>query len=175
MVRTVLTTLTSLALAGLAASAAQAGPDNFGPGPVIPDFGPIAMIENHLPIPEGQVFRISFDTATGADEDALNSTLTGAARFINMHAAAGVPVENIQLAIVVHGGAMRDVSTETAGTNAALVAALVEQGVQIIVCGQSAAWYDISNEDLLPGVDMALSAMTAHALLQADGYSLNPF
>jgi len=27
----------------------------------------------------------------------------------------------------------------------------------------------------LPGVTMALSAMTAHALLQQDGYTLNPF
>jgi len=29
--------------------------------------------------------------------------------------------------------------------------------------------------DLLPNVEMALSAMTAHALLQQDGYTLNPF
>jgi len=28
---------------------------------------------------------------------------------------------------------------------------------------------------LLPGVEMALSAMTAHAILQQEGYTLNPF
>ena len=84
-------------------------------------------------------------------------------------------VEDIHLAIVVHGGAIHDVSTERAGPNADLVAALVEHGVRFYVCGQSAAWYDVSSEDLLPGVDLALSAMTMHALLQADGYSLNPF
>ena len=48
-------------------------------------------------------------------------------------------------------------------------------GVYIYVCGQSAAYYDVATEDLLPGVDMALSAMTAHTMLQQQGYAINPF
>jgi len=52
---------------------------------------------------------------------------------------------------------------------------LTDKGVRVILCGQTAAYYDISNDDLLPGVEMALSAMTAHALLQQEGYTLNPF
>ncbi|HCE21170.1 MAG TPA: hypothetical protein DF282_01490, partial [Hyphomonas sp.] len=47
--------------------------------------------------------------------------------------------------------------------------------VRIILCGQTAAYRDIEKSDLLPGVEIALSAMTAHAKLQQDGYSLNPF
>ena len=65
-----------------------------------------------------------------------------------------------------------------AGENSAgagLIAALTDHGVRIIVCGQSAAYYDVATDDLLPGVEMALSAMTAHALLQQQGYTLNPF
>jgi hypothetical protein len=34
---------------------------------------------------------------------------------------------------------------------------------------------DVATDDLLPGVEMALSAMTAHALLQNSGFTLNPF
>ena len=83
--------------------------------------------------------------------------------------------ENIHLAIVVHGTAVHDVTRDSAGANADLVAALVEHGVEIFVCGQSAVWYDIAAGDLLPGVSMSLSAMTAHARLQSDGYTLNPF
>lgn len=49
------------------------------------------------------------------------------------------------------------------------------RGVRIIVCGQSAAHYEVATGELLPGVEMALSAMTAHALLQQEGYTLNPF
>lgn len=47
--------------------------------------------------------------------------------------------------------------------------------MRVILCGQSAAASGIERVDLLPGVEMALSAMTAHALLQQDGYTLNPF
>ena len=59
--------------------------------------------------------------------------------------------------------------------NAALVDALIKAGVRIIVCGQSAAGQGVKKTDLLPGVELALSAMTAHALLQQQGYTLNPF
>ena len=45
----------------------------------------------------------------------------------------------------------------------------------VYLCGQSAAAYGIDKGDLIPGVEMALSAMTAHAVLSAEGYSLNPF
>ena len=167
--------LSAVAAMLLVPAVAWAGPGDFGPGPVIPDFGPIAAIDNEMPIPEGTEFRVSYDTNDRAEEGELNSTLTSAARFINMQAAAGTPVEDIHLAVVIHGQALHDVATETAGPNADLVAALVDHGVEIYVCGQSAAWYEVDNDALLPGVTMALSAMTAHALLQQRGYTLNPF
>lgn len=167
--------LCALALCAVLAAPALAGPEAFGPGPLIPDYGPIAPVEYSMPIPEGTQFRVAFDTATGADDDELNSTLTSAARFLNMHVAAGVPVGDIRLAVVVHGGAVSDVTTAGAGANTDLVAALLAHEVRVIVCGQSAAWYSVTPEDLLPGVEMALSAMTAHALLHEQGYSLNPF
>ena len=157
--------LCALALCAVLAAPALAGPEAFGPGPLIPDYGPIAPVEYSMPIPEGTQFRVAFDTATGADDDELNSTLTSAARFLNMHVAAGVPVGDIRLAVTTAG----------AGANTDLVAALLAHEVRVIVCGQSAAWYSVTPEDLLPGVEMALSAMTAHALLHEQGYSLNPF
>ena len=59
--------------------------------------------------------------------------------------------------------------------NAGLIAALIDAGVRIELCGQTAAFRDITQEDLLPGITMSLSAMTSHALLQQEGYTLNPF
>ena len=153
---------------------AQADSSSFTTGPVIRDYGPVADIDVTLPVPKNAVLRHSFDVAERAEDGELNRTLVSAARFINMHARAGVSAERIEVAVVVHGTAIHDVSRE-ATVNAALVAALTDHGVQIIVCGQSAAYYDVTAADLLPGVDMALSAMTAHALLQQQGYSLNPF
>lgn len=169
----------------LLSAPALAGPDDFAPGPLIEDFGPVAPVENDMPIPDTSVFRVSFDEARGADAGELNRTLTSAARFLNMHAAAGIAPERMQLAVVVHGSAVRDVSgnrvyqghhgDDAQNANAALIEALQAQGVEIYVCGQSAAYYGVENADLLPGVTMAISAMTAHALLQQDGYTVNPF
>lgn len=169
--------------ATLASASAAAQPERFATGPLIEDFGPVAEIETDFEIPADAVLRHSFDFAEPARPGETNRSLESAARFLNMHAAAGIPADNMQLALVVHGGAVRDVTrqahyeTHRGGENAniPLIAALLEQNVRIIVCGQSAAFYGVDNEDLLPGVEMALSAMTAHALLQQDDYTLNPF
>ena len=158
-----------------AAPAAALGPDDFATGPLIDTYGPVAAVPGAAPLPPGTTFHVAFDVADRSTEDALNSTLTGAARFLNMHVGAGVAAEDLHLAIIVHGGAVHDVTRAAAGENADLVEALLSHGVRLIVCGQSAAYQDVTADDLLPGVEMALSAMTAHALLQADGYTLNPF
>lgn len=175
-----------LALAGLlyAATPLSAQSPAFHAGPVFTEFGQIASIETTMAIPADASFAIAFDTATRADIGEINRTLNSAARFINMHVEAGVPLENIRVAVVVHGGASLDLTRNAFyaarqdgadNANAAAIAALLDNGVQIILCGQTAAYYEIGVADLLPGVDMALSAMTAHALLQQQGFTLNPF
>ena len=147
---------------------------SFTTGPVIEGYGPVADVDVTLPVPKDAVFRHSFDVAARAKDGESNRTLASAARFVNMHARAGVDADRIEIAVVVHGKAVHDVSVETTGSTD-LVAALIDHGVSIIVCGQSAAYYNVTTDDLLPGVEMALSAMTAHALLQQQGYTLNPF
>lgn len=146
----------------------------FTTGPVFIDFGPVANITVTSPIPNGTVFRHSFDVSKPATDEKPNPTLVSAARFINMHARAGVSEDDIRVAVVVHGKAVKDVADKES-SSAGLIAALTAHGVRIIVCGQSAAYYDVGVRDLLPNVEMALSAMTAHALLQQQGYTLNPF
>jgi intracellular sulfur oxidation DsrE/DsrF family protein len=46
--------------------------------------------------------------------------------------------------------------------------------VRVILCGQSAAARGIEMSDLVEGTEIELSAMTAHAVLQQNGYTLNP-
>lgn len=156
---------------------ALAGEDAFTMGPVFSEYGPVADVETTIDLPDGINLKHSFDVSEQAETGEMNRTLKSAARFINMHARSGVAVENIQVAIVVHGGAVRDVAnmTEGANLNEPLIAALHKKGVRIIVCGQSAAYYDVNTSDLLAGVDMALSAMSAHVMLQQEGYTINPF
>lgn len=172
--------LTALALT----SPAWAQLDGFKTGPVFEDFGPVAEVQPDIKLADNTQFKIAFDVAKKADPGSLNRTIESAARFINMHVAAGVAQENIKLAIVVHGGASHDLTRDAiysarndGATNgsAIAIATLQEHGVEFRLCGQSAAAHKIAKSDLLPGVKMDLSAMTAHALLQQQGYSLNPF
>lgn len=157
---------------------AFAGPEAFKPGSVIEGFGATASVPDAR-LSADTVFKVVFDVSEAGGPEKVSRRLETAARFLNMHAAAGVPTENMHLAIVVHGGAHKDLLTDEArgsvNPNAALIADLVAHGVTIELCGQTAAYYDLTEESLLPGVSIGLSAMTAHALLQQDGYTLNPF
>ncbi|QLC24965.1 hypothetical protein HFP57_07940 [Parasphingopyxis algicola] len=175
---------TALTAFTLAATPLAAQSEAFHAGPVFTEFGQIADVETTMAIPVDAQFAVAFDTATRAEPGEINRTLNSAARFINMHVAAGVPRENIRVAVVVHGQASLDLTRAefyaarqdgAENANAAAIEALLANNVQFILCGQTAAYYEIDVEDLVPGVDMARSAMTAHALLQQDGFTLNPF
>lgn len=159
-------------------------PDAFHTGPVISTFGPVATIDSDIEIPVDTDFKVAFDVADAGDVGAINRTLSSAARFINMHVEAGIPVDQIKVAVVVHGRASTDMTKQNfygalhdgaQNANAAAIATLLAHNVDVIVCGQSATAHNISKSDLLPGVQMALSAMTAHALLQQQEFTLNPF
>ncbi len=163
-----------LAIAMVLASAEALAQTGFETGPVIEAFGPSAAVPGASALPDDVTFNVSFDTREKSDDGAPNRTLVSAARFLNMHGRAGVDPLDIRLAIVIHGKAVNDV-TKDAADSLPLIAALKQHNVRIIVCGQSAAYYGVTTENLAPGVEMALSAMTAHALLQQDGYTLNPF
>lgn len=168
----------SLIFLALMPATLLAGPDDFSTGPLIRDFGPKVTIDDDA-VSADSTFKVAFDLAKEAEEGKVNRGLESVARFLNMHVAAGVPKENISLAVVVHGGAAHDLLWEKKdgadNPSAPLIAALVEAGVSIELCGQSAAYMNISEDDLLPGVVMRLSAMTAHAQLQQKGYTINPF
>ena len=173
----------AIALLATPAAAQQANMEAFAPGPVFEDFGPHAPVEGMVPLHADASFAHAFDVREMAAEGTRNRGFESGARFINMHVAAGVPQENIRLAMVVHGKAVHDLLTAAAlderempaNGSAAMVRAMLDAGVRFIVCGQSAAAYGVTQADLISGVELALSAMTAHALLQQQGYTVNPF
>ena len=165
-------------------AAAHAQQSDFTTGPVITEFGPAAPVKTDFKIPKRTKFKVLYDSTAATTPGEINKSLTTAARFLNMHAKAGVPEKNMKLAVVFHSKGSFDLTRDdyygsqydgAKNANAAIIKALTDKGVRIILCGQTAAYNGIKNEDLLPGVEMALSAMTAHAVLQQEGYTLNPF
>ena len=150
---------------------------------LIKDFGYFYSVPEHVQINDSTVFKIAFDVADGAKEGAQNNSINSLARFINMHVAHGVKPENIQLALVVHGSASVDVLANSEykkrfnadNKNQALIEQLLANNTKVYVCGQSATHFKVTPALLIEGVKMSLSAMTAHAQLQQQGYTLNPF
>jgi len=153
------------------------------PAPVIKGYGYFYNVPSHVSDLSQAQFKIAFDVGEGAEKGAQNNHINSLARFINMHVAHGVKPENIQLALVVHGGASVDVLENSVykarfdkdNKTESLIKQLLDNNTQVYVCGQSATHMKVSSEQLIPGVKMALSAMTAHAELQQQGYTLNPF
>lgn len=180
VIRLKISLLTLLILVVSATSNAQLS--SFREGPVIMGFGKNATVLTHT-VSKTAKFKIAFDVGNPADKGEINRQFDSLARFINMHVEAGVDKENIQLALVVHGKASFDLLDHATyqklhsvdNSNKALLQALMDNKVRAILCGQTAAAYEIDISQLVEGVEVALSAMTAHALLQQEGYTINPF
>lgn len=137
----------------------------------------------NMELPDDAVWRHGFDVADlgGAE---VNRGLGLADAFVDIMRDAGVPPDRVRVAVVVHGEAVFDVVVaarhcahvgDSEHPNAALVERIVAAGGEIWVCGRAAGWHGLDDADLLPGVGVAPSAMTAHADLQRRGFSLNPY
>lgn len=155
----------------------------FTDGPVIFGYGKHAPVQQDIKLEKDAVLKVVFDVAKAGKDGEVNRAFNTVARFLNMHVANGIPAKNIHLAVVVHGGAGNEMLNNKKylakygkeNPNIELISTLLKNNVEFIQCGQSAAFHKMANQDMIKGVDMALSAMTAHTILAAKGYSQNPF
>ncbi len=154
-------------------------------GPVIESYGKVWDIKEPVYKTEpDKEFKAVFDVMASPSSYAdINPRIETVARYLNMHARAGVPRENIKAALIIHNKASKDLMTNEAyqgkfGTdnpNAALLESLMAAGVEVIFCGQSSLSRDIPMTEVIPGVKSSLSAMTALIQLQDKGYRLIKF
>lgn len=172
-----------LLILSLAAGACHAAESQTGP--VVPHFGPVAAPPpGSWNLDPSVHYKVSMDVYASPEfPGERNRSLVSAARFLNMHARNGIPEENIDFSLVVHGPAAKDLLTDAAhrkrynepNPNSALLAELAAAGVPIYLCSQTAAFRGMAPGEFSPAVTMALSAMTAHVRLQQEGYTLIPF
>ena len=154
-------------------------------GPVFAEFGkvykvPEANFKSTLPVPMKALFDISRQFK---DREGPNPLLETAARYYNLHVQNGYEISDLKAALVVHGSAVNDLLTNEYfvqkyskdNPNADLVRTLIKNEVRVILCGQSARYYDVDLDKVPAGVEMALSAMTALIQLQNEGYRLIHF
>jgi intracellular sulfur oxidation DsrE/DsrF family protein len=152
-------------------------------GPVFMGFGTHTPVEYDVTIPKGMVLRHVYDV-TAATPGKRNPGFETAARFINSHVANGMAERDVAVAVVVHGPAINELTKSAvyaarqngaANASQAMVEEMLKKGVRFVVCGQAANMMGVKKSDLLPGVELAISASSAHAILQAQGYTVNPF
>jgi len=149
-------------------------------GPVIEEYGAVWMIDDpDYKTSLDHPLKVVFDIMNSPESpEELNSSIETAARFLNMHAQAGVPLGNLKVALVVHNKASKDIITNAAylnrfgvnNPNEKMVKALINAGAEIIFCGQSSLSRGFPRSETIEGVQLGLSAMTALIQLQNEGY-----
>ncbi len=154
-------------------------------GKVIPAFGPTYEVAHpDFKTDTSLVFKAVFDVAKAPEDPSKrNPYMETVARFLNMHANAGVPVQNLQVRMAVHGQASygllkNEFYKETFGVdnpNIELVEAIEAAGVEVLLCGQTAGSRNLSKERRIPLTKVALSAMTILIQSQEEGYHLIAF
>lgn len=153
--------------------------------PLFKDYGPV------YPVPDAS-FRMDkavdmkavFDVSRKLkDSSRVNPSIETAARYLNLHLQNGYSKEHLKVAMVIHGSAVKDMlSSEfynkefgVDNPNTELIQALLDEGIELVLCGQSSAYHGVNLSKSIPGVQMALSAMTALVHLQNEGYQLIHF
>ena len=153
-------------------------------GPIIGGYGAVYAIASPDFATPAEPFKVVFEVAIGAsDPGQLNARLETVARYLNMHAQAGIAAEDMDVALVVHGSAGKDLlglegfraREGVDNPNYQMIQQLIEAGVDVVLCGQTQVHRGLRRDQLAPGVRVALSAMTALVALQSRGYQLIAF
>ncbi|MGD2067641.1 MAG: DsrE family protein [Gemmatimonadota bacterium] len=148
-------------------------------GPVIRGYGAVYDVPfQDVETPVDREYRVVFEVARSGEPGTVNPYLNTVARFLNMHARDGVPVEWMHVAVVIHGEAAKDALREgpfrerygVDNANLELIRALSDAGVELYMCGQSAMARGLPPDELDGSLHFALSAMTARAILRVRGY-----
>ena len=152
--------------------------------PILTDYGPVYAIKyRETSLPENYTYKAVFDVTTTASDPIDHSRrLESVARFINMHALNGVSLEQMDIAVVIHGKAVKDslvnaayqLKYEVDNPNKEMIEQLHNSGVKFYICGQTTEFLGYKRKDLLAPIEISLSAMTQLVILQNEGYALLP-
>jgi len=153
-------------------------------GPIIKDYGQsFPVLDRDVPLLENHQYKVVFElTKYSTDMTEINIELDRVARFLNAHAAQGVPRENMDIAVVVHGSTLISLLNDDAyeakfgskNPSLDLVKQLADAGVGIYACGQSLGFRGWKKDELASPVKVGLSAMTLVNAFQSRGYTYQP-
>jgi intracellular sulfur oxidation DsrE/DsrF family protein len=114
-----------------------------------------------------------------SDSTQIMATLVEAARTYNLNIANGVPKKKLNMAIVIHGGAIQGILNDEAyqakfgvpNPNTAVIKQMKKEGIKFYVCAQILAFRQVPEENINKEIDVAVSAKTALITLDQMGYT----
>ena len=153
--------------------------------PVIKDYGGVFEIPYAVERPDpGLTYNIVIEVERESERpDTISWALNNVARLLNLHAVGGVPKENINVVLGIHGGAAYTTMNNEAyrekykkdNPNLKLYKQLQDAGVKIFVCGQSLVGRKIDRDRLVPEVKISVSMLTVLTTYQLKGYAALKF
>ena len=147
--------------------------------PIVKDFGGIYEVKDAVNPDPNIEYKIVIDLkAPQGNNENLNRGLQNVARMMNLHGLGGVKSENLNVVVVVHGGATVSILNNegyqrkhgTYNPNLELMDALKEAGAEIYVCGQSLLSRGYKQEEVYAEVDIGLSMLTVVSTYMHKGY-----
>jgi len=153
--------------------------------PVIKSYGTVFQLPeaDHKPDPSIKYKIIVELNENGSKPDSLNEYIEALATLVNLHAAEGVPKENIQMVVVlrkmatyaVFGNDIYKEKFKCDNPNLQLLKELMDAGVEFYVCGQTMQKRNIDTRKLVTGTKVASSGLTAITTYQLKGYTMIKF
>jgi len=143
--------------------------------------GTSAVTDPSFPAPKDLIYKMAWHVTVAPESpDGIAPGFRSPAVFLRLMDVNGVARTNVKLAVIVHGTATPSLlnnaayKARTGADNGtlALLTALHEAGVQIIVCGQALINRNVPRDQLLPFVKIATTATSAHGILHAQGYEV---
>lgn len=149
--------------------------------PVIEGYGEVIPVENAGERPDPALdYKVVLNATKGGSADAPPPFLDKAAKVANLLAQSGVPASHRHIVVILQAAATTAVLNEKGlkarglarNPSAELIRKLNAAGVSVRVCGQALAGANIARDEVLPGVQVDLSALTTVSGLQLRGYAL---
>jgi intracellular sulfur oxidation DsrE/DsrF family protein len=142
-----------------------------------------------LPVPiidewpdTNQVYKLLFVWTYGSRDSAKlsknNPALADIGRIVNLHIASHIPLSHLQLVSAVHGPSIFSLLTDAAyeerfhrkNPNSKLIEELQHAGVKFIACGQAMGFLEVKKADLMPGINVALTAQSIITSYEMKGF-----
>jgi len=153
--------------------------------PIIKSYGTVFQLPDadHKPDPTIKYKIIVELNENGSKPDSLNEYIEALATLVNLHAAEGVPQENIQMVVVlrkmatyaVFGNELYKEKFKCDNPNLQILKELMDAGVEFYVCGQTMQKRNIDTKKLVAGTKVASAGLTAITTYQLKGYTMIKF